>query len=392
MGDPDLLADALAAKVPRASHPPGWEPHVEEYGATASAVSKPTDGSPSHDDLIRGWDMDPAEWQIVGDVQVRRWQTYDERWLRYFRANLTRVRKGDQADVDALAKTIMGRRYKRPTDTRDDGWAAVACLGDWQIGKGEGGGTPALVDALGESFARLDDLWKRSKPPAIHLPIVGDITERIAGNYASQAFTVDCDERQQKRIARRLLMEIVTIAARRAPRVVVEAVPCNHGENRDGAGKRHSNVTDNISLELAENTSETCAAHPDLGHVEFRLAPCNHVVSDMAGIGVVITHGHDFPGGAGAMGKAVAWWAGQSFGLQPSAAATMMIYGHHHHFQMSEEPGRTILGCPAMDGGSEWFTGMTGKSSPRGLVSVSVGAGIGDPLKGERPWDDLRIL
>jgi hypothetical protein len=393
----DLAAEAVAHAAPqnRAIHPKGWEPHVVESGGTATAVSAPMEGDPSHDDLIRAWGMDPGEWAIVGDVQVRRWQTYDERWLRYYRASLTRRVRAARADVDELCKLASSRRHKPPKARTADGWVSFVAVNDWQIGKADedGGGTPETVEFLRERFAMLDDMWKREKPAEIVLGNEGDITERVYGNYPSQPFTVDLDEREQQRVARRLTLELTSIAARRAPVVRWLGVPCNHGENRQN-GKMVTRVTDSVTLSLLETTAEACALNPDsFGHVRFELAPDIALVTDLAGICTVHTHGHQFDRGSGsAMVKAMRWWDGQITGMQPAAAAVMMVTAHKHHFEVTEEKGRTVALCPASDGGSRWWKNLTGQTSPRGMLTMKIGAGIGDPLQGQRCWDDLRIL
>lgn len=395
----DLLADAIALGAtpqPRAAHPKGWEPGYEQSGNTATGSAVFDDAAdPDSLAIIAGFGLDPDLWAIVGNVNCRRWQTYDERWLRYYKCDLVRrVPADDRADVQALCKLASSRKARRPTARPDTGWASFAALNDWQIGKGEGGGTTRTVDFLLERLARLDDMWRRDKPATIFLGNEGDLSEAVTGHYASQAFTVDLDQREQDRVVRRLLFQFVETAARRAPKVVLSGVACNHGENRGPAGKAQTRPSDNRSLTYVENIAEMCAQNPDaFGHVEFLYAPDTILVADMAGISTVHTHGHIFDRGGGApMTKSQAWWNGQITGMRPAAAATVMVTAHRHHFQMSEETGRTVFMAPACDGGSQWFTDATGKSSPRGLLTFKLGTGIGNPLDDQRCWDDLRIL
>jgi len=393
----DLLADALsygASPSARAAHPKGWEPGYEQSGNTATGSAVFPDGDdPDSLAIIAGFGLNPDDWAIVGNVNCRRWQTYDERWLRYYKCDLVRRTPAtDRADVDALCKLAASRKPRRPHQRSDMGWASFAALNDWQIGKGEGGGTTRTVDFLLERLARLDDMWKRDKPSCIFLGNEGDLSEAVTGHYASQAFTVDLDQREQDRVVRRLLFQFVETAARRAPKVVVSGVACNHGENRGPAGKAQTRPSDNRSLTYVENVAEMCAMNPDaFGHVEFLYAPDTVLVCDIAGISTVHTHGHIFGSGQ-PMTSTVKWWTGQVMGLRPAAAATVLVTAHRHHAQVSEELGRTVFMAPACDGGSQWFTDATGKSSPRGLLTFKIGAGIGDPLEGERCWDDLRIL
>lgn len=390
------IGDELASpthKERRATHPKGWEPGYEQAGDSAVGTAQFEDGAdPSSDELVAGFGLHPDEWAVVGAVNCRRWQTYDGRWLRYFKCDLVRRTRGDRADVDALCAAAMRRRVKAPPARTDDGWVSFVSLNDWQIGKGEGGGTAATVEWLRERFAMLDDLWRKDRPAEIHLGSTGDLSEGVTGHYASQAFTVDLDQREQDRVARRLLLALLDIAARRAPLVTVSGVPCNHGQNRNGAGKMHTTVSDNKTLTYVENVQEVAAANPDAyGHVRFLYPPDETLVADMAGVPVALNHGHSF-GGGGALVAADKWWTGQIKGMLPAAGAVMLLTAHRHHLTVSEESGRTIMLAPACDGGSGWYTRTTGASSPRGLLTVKVGAGIGNPLEGERCWDDLTIL
>lgn len=395
----ELLDEAINhGSTRRAAHPKGWEPHVVETGSTATAVSEPLEGDPSEADLIRGWDMDPDLWEIVGEVQVRRWQAHGAegegvRWFRYFKANLRRRSYTDRADVADLCKRAARvRPAKKPTPKGAD-WCSFVALNDWQIGKGEGGGTPATVDFLLERFAMLDDLWRETKPPMIHLGGVGDLGEAVSGHYPGQLHTVDLDQREQDRTVRELKYAIFKTAVRRSPVVVGSAVPCNHGQNRNGDGKMQTKVSDNKSLTYLECVQEAFSMNPEaFGHVTFEYAnESGTLVTDLAGIPTALNHGHEFSGTA-AVGAPQTWWNGQIVGMQPAAAAMVLITAHRHHTSVTEESGRTIFLAPACDGGSGWFTRKTGKSSPRGMLTVSIGIGIGDPLKDQRCWDDLRIL
>lgn len=390
------LAATEPSTQPRAAHPKGWEPGYTTAGTTATGVYvAPEDQHPDEAMIVRGMGLDPDDWAIVGNVNVRRWQTYDERWLRYYKCDVVRRRAGDRPDVNALCKLAASRKVTRPKPRTDDGWVSFVSLNDWQIGKGEGGGTPATVDFLMERFARLEDLWKRDKPAVIYLGNTGDLSEAVTGHYPSQAFTVDLDQREQDRVARRLVFRVADIAARCAPRVILSGVPCNHGENRGPSGKMQTRVTDNKSLTYVENVAEAMAMNPDAyGHVEFEYADDSGVlVADLAGVTTGLTHGHQFDRGSGtSMSKVVNWWTGQIKGLRPVSAAVLLMTAHKHHFEVSEEIGRTAMIAPACDGGSGWWTNMTGQESPRGLLTVKVGTGIGNPLEGQRCWDDLKVL
>jgi hypothetical protein len=92
----DLAASAKSLK--------GETPTVTIEGDTATATSKVYDEATatamSHDDLLRGWALDPAEWQIVdGSLVVNRWmvtaysrrtESFSESWNYQYKARIRR--------------------------------------------------------------------------------------------------------------------------------------------------------------------------------------------------------------------------------------------------------------------------------------------------------------
>ena len=51
------------------------------------------------------------------------------------------------------------------------------------------------------------------------------------------------------------------------------------------------------------------------------------------------------------------------------------------------EGKRTLMQCPSLDGGSDWFENITGKSSYAGTLTFSI-----TPGKSQLPWDNLKVL
>ena len=392
----DLLAQPANPTPHKRTHPKGWEPSLEQRGDTATGITEalPDGANPDERDIIAGWNLDPDEWQIVGDVHVRRWQqTPDGDWLRYFRCDLRRRTSGDRPDVDLLVKAAERLRLpKVPTVIDGDGPALVVSLNDWQIGKGEGGGTTATVDRILAAFAgvkaQLKELERlKLRPSRVILANTGDLIEKVAGHYPSQAFTVDLNEREQLRVARRLLFRILCELTDMGYPVTGTACPCNHGENRNGNGKAQTTVDDNASLTILENVEESCAANPDrFQHVDFAYAPDLCLVMPVNGVNLGMTHGHQVRGSGGTAAALEKWWSGQVMGRQAVADADILMTAHRHHFQVSEETGRTVMLAPAIDGGSYWFTSTTGKSSPPGMLTVLVDE------RYPRGWDRMVIV
>lgn len=398
MGDlSDLLANQARPPV-AAKHPDGWQPGIVWDGQQGTVTTAPTEREPDPAmwaELIADWGLDPDHHRIVGDtIQFRGWDAAvgggETRRMRYYRATV--ARRSDvveRADVAELVKLIGRKPVRAVTDT--DHPALVVSVNDWQIGKGEGGGSAATVERINAATdgvrRRLRELTKLGRRPSrVVLANTGDLVEQTSGHYPSQAFTTDLNLREQLRVARRLLFALMDGCVTDGYAVTVTAVPCNHGENRGVSGKAQTTPDDNASLTIVEGIEEACATNPDrYGAVEFAYARDETLTIDVCGVNVGMTHGHKIPGSGSAAAKVEKWWTGQVMGSQPIAAADLLLTSHLHHLQVSEETGRTVIVAPAIDGGSHWYTAATGRSSPPGMLTLTIGDAH------PRGWGDLHI-
>lgn len=398
-----MLADGKAAAVSQ-KVPAGWEAGCSwnsELGTgeitTGALEAEPDAGV--WKELIADWSLDPLRYQVVpGSVQVRGWDAPvgggEVRRLRYYRARIV-DREVLHGDVDELVR-VVGRKSGLKRPVVETGFPAfVVSLNDWQVGKAsrqEGSSAETvgfLVAAWERTLGRLRELERLGRRPSrVVLANTGDLVEGTSGHYATQTWSVDLNMREQLRVARRLLLRMVDDLVGRGYGVLVTAVPCNHGQNRLD-GKAYTSIDDNASLSIVEGVSEACSTNPDRygGRVEFAYASDLTLVLDVCGVNVGLTHGHQIRGGgsSSAVAKVEKWWQGQIMGSQPIAAADMLLTSHLHHLNLSEETGRTVIIAPAADGGSYWFTSATGRSSPRGMLSLTIGD------MHERGWGDLHV-
>ncbi|MFZ9162692.1 MAG: hypothetical protein ACO21Q_08705, partial [Burkholderiaceae bacterium] len=283
--------EVAAGSKPRRSHPQGWEPGVAWNGSEGTLTTPPLEADPTAGvwaELVADWGLDPLATEVVeGSVQVRAWDTHDGRRLRYYRATLrARTPDFDRPDIDALCRLVERRRPVKPLKgpERPDR-ALVVLLADWQLGKsGEAnGGTPETVERICRSLdalpGRIRELHKAGRPvEAVYLIGLGDLVEQCTGHYPSQTFNVDLDRREQMRLARRLILRAVDNLTGKIPRIVLAAVPGNHGENRLN-GKAFTRSTDNDDLAVVEQVAEILAANPDrYGAVSTVLADGNNLV------------------------------------------------------------------------------------------------------------------
>ena len=384
--------------------PRGWEPSIQwDERKGGEITAGPFESEPDEalwGELIKDWGFDPNKLEIVqGSIQVRAWDSAvgggEIRKLRYYRATLqSRTDTNDREDIEVLLKDVLKRKPSKKVLTGEE-CSFLILASDWQAGKGEGGGTVALIErvmqATDEICIRLNNLKRIGmKIGAVYIVGLGDLVEQCSGHYAMQAFQTDLDRREQMRVVRRLLLRLVNRLVDEGYTVVLGAVPGNHGENRNSSGKAFTTWTDNDDLAVFDQLGEILSANPEryknvnipLGAIADDLT----LTLDISGVPVSFAHGHQFSKGGNAQKRMEDWLSGQALGRQSVASAEILFAGHLHHFVISEATGRTVIQVPAMDGGSKWYTSKTGANSPAGMLTVCISKNF------TRGWSELAIL
>jgi len=404
-----LGADAMAdlsdfERKPRhkETHPTGWEPSLSWNGKDGTITAQ-LDTEPDESvwaELIADWGLDPSRTMVVdGSLQIRAWDSSRNGELvrmKYYRATIKpRETTVDRADVEQLCKLI---EKKKPSQeiTKIGNSAFLVLLSDWQLGKSENGGSEAttkrIVDAIDKAVHRYLELQKCKRGVSdVYLIGLGDLVESCDGFYAMQTFQTDLTDREQDKIARRLVMYAIDSFVDVGAKIIAMGVPGNHGENRKN-GKAYTDWLDNRDFATFETVAEIISVNPErYKNVSIPTGAINSddltMTLDLKGIPVSFAHGHQFRSGTNSQAKMETWWKGQALGRTEVADAEILCCGHFHHFVLSEGTGRTVLQVPAMDGGSKWFTSTSGSSAPAGMVTMCVGAGVGI-----RGWSDLLIL
>lgn len=381
------------ARRQKPNHPKGYEPGVEDFGDGTAVGVVALENADAHErDLIAGWQLDPDEWRIVGKVNCRRWQTYDERWLYYYKADLVRNDHPELIDYSDLIDEI--KRFKgdkRPGISGDS--AFVVCIADPQMGKADGYGVEGTVErwlkAIADVEKRVNDLRNSGRTlGTLYVFGMGDLVEGCDGHYAQQTFTVELNRRDQVKIVRRLLVKAIQRWATLFDNVVVACVGGNHGENRKN-GKSFTDFADNDDVAIFEQVAEIFAENPEsYGHVNFVIP--NEELSltlDVAGEIVTITHGHLARSGVNPQKKQQDWWMKQAHGMQPAGDSKILFTAHYHHFSVVQAGAKTHFQCPALEDRSDWWTNSTGQDSPAGVLTVVVGSNLGPS-----GWSDVQVV
>ena len=372
---------------PSRQHPSGWEPGVDT--ARGVVVSPPSDSSepPDWAEILEEFRLDPARWQVDSDsVNVRTWDAAvgagEVRRFFYFKADVRPRQSSDSVDVDGLMKVIARHRFKRPVEVDTD-VALVVCLADWQTG---GDDPVAFTESVLAMKNRVVERIKTVQPQRLVVVGMGDMIEGCDGHYAMQTFQTGASglngRRDQMKLARRLLVDLVQEWARHVPEMVVSAVPGNHGENRKN-GKAFTTFEDNDDIAVFEQTAEIFGANPETyGHVRFVLPDEDMCLTlDVYGTVVGFIHGHQARRGATPQQKLLNWWMRKGYADHPVGDAHVLVSGHFHTLQVAQDGTRTWFQCPAM-AQSRWWEESGGARTATGTLTFTIG---GDG------WDNLKL-
>lgn len=390
----DDLGDALdrllepvesgsALDTPRRERSAEWRPGVAWTGDEGTVTTPPVvgDRQPDWDDVLRVWELDPERYAVVEPVLFNAWDALAPGGvvtrMRQWKARVVLRRSADRGpDWDRMMADIQRFRPARRQPPTGDG-VFYAVLGDWQIGKPDGDGLTGTVgrvlQAVADVETRVRELRRLGRPlGSLYVLWPGDSVEGCVGHYATQTYGVEIDRRQQVKVVRRLLRDALIRWSRLFPEVVVMAVGGNHGENRQG-GKSYTTLGDNDDLAVIEQVGEVLAANPEaFGHVSI-VIPSEHLtLTAQAGPWIVgLTHGHVARESGGVEQRLRRWYEKQAGGKQPIGDSDILVTGHYHHLRVADWGGCVWVQCPAMDGGSEWWTAMKGEVSQAGLLTFA---------------------
>jgi len=386
------------------AHPKGWEPGVD----TAKGVVTVQGGDQPPQDwsvIIRELGLDPAAWTVDTSqpVQVRTWDSGEQRCFYYRATVLPASPDAVGADLEALLKAAQRRRGKSAQNASQsvlsdsDGRALAVVLSDWQAGKdlGDGKGPEQLIERLLHLRDAVPARLKQLKKAGVEVDTVavlalGDLSESCSGHYAMQEFQTVLDYRQQARLTRRMLVELLSAWSGLTPNMQVACVPANHGERRKN-GKAFTNWGDNTDVEVFEVVRDAFQLDKDrFGHILWGIPDQEQWVAiDICGTTVGLIHGHQFRAGAAVQQKALNWWKSMAMNRTAIGDADLLLSGHFHHFQaftegVADSPkGRTWMQAPALDPGSPWWEHQGGAPTQQGTLTMTIDG---------NGWDNLQII
>ena len=375
---------------------------VSPDGGELSTGAMPTELGTDWDAVLRGFGLDPDIFEIVDDtVRMSKWQSSkrlengdrDLIWLysykaRFKRKNLTALPDKEIDDIRTYVQKWKSVAKTTAPISSEKGSTLVVCWADQQLGKSAGGGTDATVERIMDSYQatvqRVKDLRKIGRNiEKIAIVNMGDPVEGCDGNYASQLFTVELTQRQQLLLAIDLWAQGIRQLSPLAEEAEFISVLCNHGEWMRRGGKAITSDSDNAGGFLTDAVKRVLDGRPETDKLKWNI-PHDEMIttSVLSGIKVAFTHGHKISG------KEVEWLRGQSIKIlrEEGREPDIWVTAHRHHLQVQDFGPWYRFQCPSNDGGSKWYTDMSGNWSTPGTLTFLVGNH--DP----KGWSDMAVL
>lgn len=375
-----LIEPTDGAQVPTLRVPAGWSPSVAYSRDGRAEIVTIGEGTPDADDWTSevralgvtvpdGWrcrlvkvSHDPAAW-------IRHGQGEDAVTVPVTRRVWALEPVRQALDVDELL-TAIGKRRPAPAPATGDGYAAVLCLADWQIGKETAAG--GSVDTAGRALDALDVFVRKVKADRKRRPVgtivlaaLGDMCEGVASQNGGVALFSDLTVTEQIRVVRRLMLEHVKAVAPLAERIVIPVAPGNHDEPHRLMGLK-PRATDSFLVDVAAQVWDALQLAGGFDHIEIVTPDLDDLTVTVEAAGTIIgaTHGHVFR-----KGKAHEWWARQAHARHRIAAADILLTGHYHHLRIEQDGDRLWMQAGTIDPGSPWFDQRHGGSATPGVLT-----------------------
>lgn len=386
-----LLAVNTAPTVrkKRIEHPKGFTPGltITKQGGELVVQSEQAQVPADWNDILTQLlpeGFDPSEYQVEGDtVEVRAWDgnigNGEIKRFYYFKAKIRKA--GDvlaEMNLDDIVAVVKKNKPKTTPLVTDDRTYFVQ-ITDLQAGQADGDGVAGMVARALQIpelvKADLDTLKKSGKPvSSIFIPVTGDLVEGISGWYEMQTFSVSLDRRDQVKLVRRLLTEILVEIAKLGLPVHVAVVPGNHGENRLN-GKAFTTLGDNDDVAVVEQVAEAFGLAGTFSNVTFSFPDKNRLslTVEVQGHVVGMTHGHVARAAGMPAGKLLAWFKTMAGVRDPIGDSDILFVGHYHHLIVQQLIGDTVLVMGgALCDASDWFSQTLGLVSDPCIVKGTI--------------------
>lgn len=361
--------------APKITSPPKFKPAIEFDGNEGHATTPGYATEPENfDEFLISAGLDPEGIEVIPPIRTSRWQQREGgEWLTSYR--FTFRRRDTQIDLPALMAEAKKAKPITPKSGTDN--ALIVCPADFQVGKvGSRGDSTDLVARVMQSFTRIEDLAKATKPEHIYILEMGDIIESVSNKASmNQLESNDLSPMQQTDLAASLMFDLIKRLIKFAP-ITYGSVASNHCQNRVNGQQVGRPGKDDWGIVIAQQLRRlTTELEWDVNYLVPH--PYDEGYAFQYGVNTVgVIHGHQ----AGRPDGIPAWWQKQAFGNQAiGPAVSLLISAHFHHLKITEltqhhEGGsRFWVQCPTSDNGSDWYRNSGGGGdSQTGILCMTL--------------------
>ena len=355
--------------------PTGFKPGIEWTGDTGHVTVAAKPGEEPDRDKINGV-IDSSPFLTSDEVEVD-WSSKPRVSIHHddngnaiqiwYKLPLMRRRKGGK-DVDDVLNLIYDDIP--PIWDRGKAWRTIQ-IGDTHIGKGalDGAGAQLLVDRWKESFTNALGL---SRAEGVHLAFMGDLIEGENSQGGKNIANNDLTLTESLRVARHLVSWTIQESLRCVNKVVVSAVPGNHG---DTTRLQNRPLTDNHDIDIVSAVQQAFELSPHKDRITWYYPEegTGHLVYEVDGTIFASTHGHLFKG---MLKGAENWWSGMSVSGAPAGAAHILMAAHYHSPLVSNYTrNKWICFGAALEDKSTWLNEQNGASSQPGMLTYLTDGG-----------------
>jgi hypothetical protein len=361
--------------APKITNPPKFKPAIEFDGNEGHATTPGYATEPENfDEFLISAGLDPEGIEVIPPIRTSRWQQREGgEWLTSYR--FTFRRRDTQIDLPALMAEAKKAKPITPKGGTDN--ALIVCPADFQVGKvGSRGDSTDLVARVMQSFTRIEDLAKATKPERIYILEMGDIIESVSNKASmNQLEGNDLSPMQQTDLAASLMFSLIKRLIKFAP-ITYGSVASNHCQNRVNGQQVGRPGKDDWGIVIAQQLRRlTTELEWDVNYLVPH--PYDEGYAFQYGVNTVgVIHGHQ----AGRPDGIPVWWQKQSFANQAiGPAVSLLISAHFHHLKITEltqhyEGGSKFwVQCPTSDNGSDWYRNSGGGGdSQTGILCMTL--------------------
>lgn len=364
-----FLAVGSAPKIPGAEY--GESRRVAEFSLTAGTVEVPEDAPEGTAlDFLEAAGQDPEHWEVTGFKRIE----YGDPQSPFVSTRFTYRRRTDVPAERVDIEDLLALIHEHDKDVKPKGIGeaplpgAHTLIGDPQIGQIGPDGDPfeAIENTLTAIDIAAERIARQGGAEELLVSWLGDHIEGFASQGGKNTWRTKLTLTEQIRCTRRLMYYAVEKFYPLTNRLVMAAIPGNHGrvETANGGSTR---ADDNFDTDALVAVSEALKLSGTYSDVEIYI-PEGEQISLAVKVGGVtwgLVHGDKWK-----RNGQFTWWREQAFHGGPTAGADVLCAGHWHHFMVQEEGNKTFIQVPTLGTDGSYWEHLHGNRPNPGIVLV----------------------